>query len=115
LKHHLFDSAMALSFCATGKPTEHIEIGAEVFAGELIFPEASFVVAMQELGVQPGACTPEDIVRIKDVTKTTLSHQGLCKRALRFGFAVAGALEGVSSWAAVRDRVFGIPRWRTRR
>jgi len=115
LKHHLFDGATAVSFCSTGKPIEYIEIGAEIFAAELIFPEPDFVAAMQELGVQPGACTPEHIVRIKDVTKTTLSHQGLCKRALRFGFAVAGAFDGVSSWATVRDRVFGVPPWRKRR
>jgi len=99
-----------VALCRTAS-TEHIEIGAEVFAAELIFPEEDFVSSMNELGVQPGACTPEHIVRIKDATKTTLSHQGLCKRAVRFGFAREGAFEGVT-WAAVRDRVFGIPSWR---
>jgi Zn-dependent peptidase ImmA (M78 family) len=112
LKHHLADADSGLSFCSSANEKEPIEIGAEVFAAELIFPEADFVVEMRALGVEPGGCTPEHIVRLKERTKTTLSHRGLCKRAERLGFAVAGALDRVLSWTAVRDRVFGAPPWR---
>lgn len=112
LKHHLVDGGSGLSFCSSANETAPIEIGAEVFAAEFIFPEADFVTEMEEIGVQPGACTPEHIVRIKEGTRTTLSHQGLCKRAIRLGFAAADAFAAVISWTAIRDRVFGMPAWR---
>jgi hypothetical protein len=115
LKHHLVDGGTALSFCSSANEKEPIEIGAEVFAAEFIFPESDFVVAMQAMNVQPGACTPEHIVRIKDSTRTTLSHQGLCKRAKRLGFATDGAFATVGSWTEVRNRVFGVPTWRRNR
>lgn len=114
LKHHLVDAASGRWFCASANEKEPIEIGAEVFAAELIFPEADFVAEMRALGVEPGGCTPEHIVRLKEITKTTLSHRGLCKRAEWLRFAVAGSLDRVPSWTAVRDRVFGPPPWRRR-
>src|SRR5690348_3498925 len=38
LKHHLTDSDLSLSYCDLSNEREPIEIGAEVFAAELIYP-----------------------------------------------------------------------------
>src|SRR6266481_1528768 len=43
LKHHLVDSGAGPVVCRTNEQTRRIEIGAEVFASELIYPERDFV------------------------------------------------------------------------
>jgi predicted transcriptional regulator len=115
LKHHLVDSEAKLSSCSSSNEKEPIEIGAEVFAAELIFPEDDFAAAMCALGVVANACTPEHIVSLKETTRTTLSYLALTKRAIWLGFATGDAFAGVSSWKEIRDRLFGVPFWRRRR
>jgi Zn-dependent peptidase ImmA (M78 family) len=77
LKHHLADSSLSVSYCDYSNQTEPIEIGAEVFAAELIYPEFQFASDMQARGITIGGCTPELIVRLKRETRTTLSYAGL--------------------------------------
>jgi len=81
LKHHLMDSELSLSYCDSSNQSEPIEIGAEVFAAELIYPEGEFAHDLQAMGISVGGCTPEAIVRLKHDTRTTLSYAGLVKRA----------------------------------
>jgi len=43
LKHHLVDSTAGTVLCRTDEQMRRVEIGAEVFAAELIYPEKDFV------------------------------------------------------------------------
>jgi len=92
LKHHLHDRERGALMCETGNVDDMVEIGAEVFAGELLFPEAEFRARMAALGVRARACRPEDLVRLKHETDTTLSYRGLCKLAGWTGFGTEAEL-----------------------
>jgi Zn-dependent peptidase ImmA (M78 family) len=108
LKHHLEDRQRSLALCGDQNVQHHIEIGAEVFAAELIFPEADFSQALAEMAVGAGKCSPEALVRLKCQTRTTLSYAALVKRAEFLGFAKPGALAGVK-WKKLEEQIFGVP------
>jgi hypothetical protein len=108
LKHFLTDSQLPSTFCHSKNISEPIEIGAEIFAAELIFPECDFIFWMESQGIQAGECTPEVIVRLKRDTRTTLSYQGLAKRANFLHFAKPGSLDGVK-FAKLAEKMFGTP------
>jgi Zn-dependent peptidase ImmA (M78 family) len=95
LKHHLLDSAAGPLHCDDMNTSEKIEIGAEVFAAELLFPEEMFENFMREMQITRGLCTPEDLVRIKLQTDTTLSYAGLCKRACYLQYAAPEIFDNV--------------------
>lgn len=111
LKHHLVDRDLAVVYCDRSNELEPIEIGAEVFAAEVMYPEALFVHDMGALGVARGKCVPGDLVGLKRTTKTTLSYAGLRKRAEWLGFASASALEGVQ-WKKLEEQMFGEPAYK---
>ena len=79
LKHHLVDSEMSVIYCGKDNELEPIEIGAEVFAAEMLFPEQDFADRLNQMGVNFGSCTPNNLVRLKHETETTLSYAGLAK------------------------------------
>lgn len=106
LKHHLVDRAE--TNCMELEGSSAIEIGAEVFAAELIFPEGDFADVLHAMQVPIGACTGEHIVRLKHDTGTTMSFTGLAKRATRLRFAAPGALDGVQ-WKKLDVEIFGEP------
>lgn len=108
LKHHLEDRHLPLALCGDQGATLQIEVGAEVFAAELIFPEADFVEALTKMGVGANQCSPETLVRLKRNTQTTLSYAGLVKRAKFLGFSKDGALDGVK-WKKLEEAIFGEP------
>jgi len=108
LKHHLVDRELAVSYCDPSNASEPIEIGAEIFAAELIFPEHDFANALKSMGIQPGACTPNVLVRLKRETRTTLSYAALVKRATFSGFAAEGSLKGVK-WKKLEEEIYGVP------
>jgi Zn-dependent peptidase ImmA (M78 family) len=105
LKHHIFDGG---SIHLDLEDMEAVEIGAEVFAAELIFPESAFCLWAQKLGIVPRACKPTDIVRLKKETRTTLSYLGLVKRAYWLGYAIKGSLDKIK-WKNLEEEVFGEP------
>lgn len=108
LKHHLVDRETTVAYCSQRNANEHIEIGAEVFAAELIFPEQDFAQALAASGVSAGTCSPEALVRLKHDTRTTLSYTGLAKRAVFMGFAESGTLDNVR-WKKLEEQLFGEP------
>ncbi len=108
LKHFLKDKNLTVTYCNDKNITQPIEIGAEIFAAELIFPEQDFVDLMNEMGVNENCCTPEQLVQLKNDTKTTLSYQGLTKRAERFQFAKPGSLNNVR-WKKLEEEIYGVP------
>lgn len=83
LKHHLVDSKIGSVFCRTDEQTRRIEIGAEVFAAELIYPERDFVYDLfRLLRGMPQTVSPELLVELKRTTQTTLSYAALAKRTV---------------------------------
>lgn len=108
LKHHLFDHGAALAPCGARNESEHVEIGAEIFAAELLFPETEFCRIMTGLGVGGGACKPAHILEIKRRTGTTLSYLGLVKRAEFLGLATQGSLPR-SGWKVLEEKIYGTP------
>lgn len=114
LKHHLVDRHLPIACCSERNQNEHIEIGAEIFAAELIFPEELFISSLSSMGVGTGACTPEHIVRLKRETRTTLSYAGLAKRATFLRFSNGDALARVQ-WKKLEEQIFGVPFYKQRR
>ncbi|MDO8655515.1 MAG: ImmA/IrrE family metallo-endopeptidase [bacterium] len=107
LKHHFFDQAES----ALLTENEPSEIGAEIFAVELIFPDSDFVAHLEQMGVQRETCTREHIVRLKHETRTTLSYGSLAKRAEFMGYAAKGSL-GTNGWMKLRDTIYGEPAYK---
>lgn len=108
LKHHLVDNEVGLSYCGINNESEPIEIGAEIFAAELIFPEQDFATLLMEMGVGHYGCKPEHLVQLKHETKTTLSYAGLAKRAEFMGLASKGVLKGIR-WKKLEEQIYGVP------
>jgi Zn-dependent peptidase ImmA (M78 family) len=46
LKHHLVDRDITVACCSDRTANKHIEIGAEIFAAEFIYPEQDFIEAL---------------------------------------------------------------------
>ncbi len=108
LKHHLVDAGLSLSYCDSSNESNPIEIGAEIFAAELIYPEDDFRSDLQRMGVRPRQCSAENLVRLKHGTRTTLSYTGLAKRAEFMGFADACAFAGIK-WKKLEEEIYGVP------
>src|SRR3984957_6125304 len=108
LKHHLTDSGSSLMYCDTSNQSDPVEIGAEIFAAELIYPDDDFRLDLELRKIGPRQCTPEVLVRLKHDTRTTLSYTGLAKRAEFMGFAVEGSLDRVK-WKTIEEEIYGEP------
>ncbi|MBK7207358.1 MAG: ImmA/IrrE family metallo-endopeptidase [Elusimicrobia bacterium] len=106
LKHHLKDQQTPASLCVD-KSNEVVEIGAEIFAAELIFPEGDFAAWLTSRGVNAGRCTPEIIVQMKHETRTTLSYSALAKRAAFLKFT-PNEFKTVR-WIALAEKMYGVP------
>jgi Zn-dependent peptidase ImmA (M78 family) len=108
LKHHFADRDLAVSYCDISNEQSYIEIGAEVFAAELIFPETAFVQAAMSLNVTQGRVDPAAVIRLKRETRTTLSYAGIVKRLEFLGFIAPGAFATVR-WKKLEEEVYGEP------
>lgn len=108
LKHHLVDAGSVLAYCDVSNESAMVEIGAEVFAAELLFSESAFRQQLETLGVVPPNCTAEHLVHLKHRTQTTLSYSGLAKRAMRLGLALDGSLPN-GGWRRLEDSLYPNP------
>lgn len=111
LKHHFSDRELIQNGsikCGDYNANETIEKAAEVFAAEFIYPEEEFIACVATAGIQLGACTPEDVVRLKRTCNALVSYQFLSKRLLRLGFASPGTLEKVK-FQNLEQQMFGVP------
>jgi len=96
LKHHLVDSDAGPLVCRTNEQTRRIEIGGEVFAAELIYPEKDFVYDLfRLLRGMPRTLSPEVLVELKRKTNTTLSYAALAKRTVLLRLADQKAFRDV--------------------
>lgn len=112
LKHHLLDSDAGSSIiCSRNNERAVIEIGAEVFAAELLYPTQLFLLDFADRTGDPkAACTPELIVQLKMETDTTLSYTGLAKRAEFLRLAPQGSLKDVK-WKKLQEKIYGPPKY----
>jgi len=108
LKHHLVDRDIPIACCERNPRDEMIEVGAEIFAAEFIFPENDFAEALGQMGFTSANFCPEAIVRLKRESRTTLSYAGLVKRAEFMRFSMNGALNGVA-WMKLEEKMYGEP------
>src|SRR5262249_55588269 len=108
LKHHLVDRNLGIATCAASNINTAIEIGAEVFGAELMFPEQMFAQTMQSMGIKHGCCEAKHLVQLKHDTRTTLSYAGLVKRAEFLGFSHENAMVAVK-WRALEESIYGEP------
>jgi len=111
LKHHLVDQDSLLALCDASNTNEMVEIGAEVFAAELVFPQADFYELMQGLGARQGHCPAELIVRLKRETRTTLSYAALTKQAEHTGLAPSKSLAAIR-WRKLEEQLYGEPEYK---
>lgn len=111
LKHHFVDTDAVISPCKDTPSNDMVEIGAEIFAAEFLFPEASFKEEMERMGISSKKCCAETLVHLKQDTKTTLSYAGLCKLAVWLGFAEKDSLPK-TGWKKLEEQIFGVPSYR---
>jgi Zn-dependent peptidase ImmA (M78 family) len=115
LKHHLKDRDTPDFQCGFAEgTTDHIEVGAEIFAAELIFPESDFRELLAKMGVQQNGCTAEHLVHLKHETRTTLSYQGMAKRAEFMKLAPSGCFAKVK-FTKLEEQMYGKPFRRSRK
>jgi Zn-dependent peptidase ImmA (M78 family) len=98
LKHFFRDRNLGVSYCDQSNAGKTLEIGAEIFASELLFPDRDFIEQMERMGIREDQCLPRTLVRLKRKTRTTLSYAGLAIKAERLRFAPLGSLTKVKTW-----------------
>ncbi|HEY0724805.1 MAG TPA: ImmA/IrrE family metallo-endopeptidase [Pyrinomonadaceae bacterium] len=98
LKHFFRDRDLGISYCDQSNLNKSLEIGAEIFAAELIYPDRDFVSHVSRMGIRMNQCLPKDLVRLKRQTGTTLSYAGLAIKAERLGFAPSHSLTTIKTW-----------------
>jgi len=103
LKHYFRDRDLGISYCDQSNLSQTIEIGAEIFAAELLFPDQDFVKHMRLLRVGRDQCLPKTLVQLKTKTRTTLSYAGLAIKAERLGFAPPSSLTRVKTWRKLEE------------
>jgi Zn-dependent peptidase ImmA (M78 family) len=110
-KHYLVDREIPYLWCGDYNQKEEIEIGAEVFAAEMLFPDELFTDHLIQMGVKQGQCTPENLVRLKRETQATISYAGLVKKAEFLGFAVPGSFSKVK-FEKLEEEIYGVPAYK---
>ena len=98
LKHFFRDRDLGISYCDQSNLNKSIEVGAEIFAAELIFPDRDFISHMTRMGIRNDQCLPKNLILLKRQTGTTLSYAGLAIKAERLGFAPSHSLTTIKTW-----------------
>jgi Zn-dependent peptidase ImmA (M78 family) len=115
LKHHYCDREAlgnGVIHCGDYNQNEIIEIGAEVFAAEFIYPEQEFAEDIRHLGIVRWQA--ENVVHLKKRCKVKVSYRFLCKRLERLGVISRGHFDAVQ-FQKLEERIFGVPFYRRRR
>jgi Zn-dependent peptidase ImmA (M78 family) len=98
LKHFYRDRHLGISYCDQSNLGKTLEIGAEIFAAELLFPDKDFMTHMRSMRVGTNQCLPRTLVHVKQKTRTTLSYAGLAIKAERLGYAPPRSLTTIKTW-----------------
>jgi IrrE N-terminal-like domain len=108
LKHFFRDRDLGISYCDQSNLNKSLEIGAEIFAAELLFPDRDFVAHMRTMGIRRDQCLPKTLIQLKRQTGTTLSYAGLAIKAERLGFAPSHSLTTIKTWRRL-EAVYDAP------
>ena len=111
LKHHYVDQPIIMDGtirCGDYNRNELIEKTAEVFAAEFIYPESEMLRDAQEMGLDVGTCSAEDIVRFKAKRFAPVSYTFIVKRFEWFGYFERGAYDEVQ-FKKLEEEVYGPP------
>jgi Zn-dependent peptidase ImmA (M78 family) len=114
LKHFFRDRDLGISYCDQSNASKTLEIGAEIFASELLFPDRDFILYMERMGIRENECLPRTLVRLKRKTRTTLSYAGLAIKAERLRFAPIGSLTKVKTWRKF-EQLYATDLWSERK
>lgn len=98
LKHFFRDRDLEVSYCDQSNLNKSLEVGAEIFAAELLFPDRDFMSHMNAMGIRRDQCLPKTLVQLKRKTGTTLSYAGLAIKAERLGYAPPHSLTTIKTW-----------------
>lgn len=98
LKHFFRDRDLGISYCDQSNLNKTLEIGAEIFAAELLFPDRDFIRHMKTMAIRTNQCLPKTLIALKRKTGTTLSYAGLAIKAERLGFAPSHSLTTIKTW-----------------
>lgn len=113
LKHHFVDQELAktqLLNCQAPDWSQlsEIEIGAEIFAAELIYPEAEFLELANSMGLTGRDFSAEDVVHLKRRCPAPVNYIYLVKRLKWFGLVSKDAFKGVQ-FQKLEESIFGVP------
>jgi Zn-dependent peptidase ImmA (M78 family) len=98
LKHHYLDQELIGSGelqCGDYNAHEIIEIAAEVFAADFIYPEVEMSQLIFDLGITSNTCTKEKVVDFKRACPARVSYIFIVKRFERFRLCARGAFANV--------------------
>jgi hypothetical protein len=109
LKHFFRDRELGISYCDQSNLNKSLEVGAEIFAAELLFPDRDFIAQMKTMGIRPNQCLPKNLIRLKRQTGTTLSYAGLAIKAEWLGFAPSHSLTTIKTWRKL-EALYSPPR-----
>ena len=98
LKHYFRDRDLGISYCDQSNLSKSLEIGAEIFAAELLFPDRDFISHMSTMRIRQQQCLPKTLIELKRKTGTTLSYAGLAIKAERLGYAPSHSLTTIKTW-----------------
>ena len=102
LKHHFVDSDLKPSAERILHQLNPVEIGADLFAGELLYPEKDFEADLRRLQEKTRACPVGVLLLLKERTRTTLPYRVFRERAVSMGLASAGEFR-TSSWRRLEN------------
>jgi Zn-dependent peptidase ImmA (M78 family) len=98
LKHHFLDRKLIESGeiqCGEYNKNKSIEIAAEIFAAEFLYPEDEMRELIVRLGIKAGSCTERNVVEIKKACLVPVSYIFIKKRLVRFGVIGDGEFKDV--------------------
>jgi Zn-dependent peptidase ImmA (M78 family) len=111
LKHHFCDREVLSTggiHCGDYNVNKVIEIAAEIFAAEFIYPECEFLACVKKLEIDAGAVEPNQIVELKRACGATVSYKFLRKRLERFGYIGPGQFAKVQ-FQKLEESIYGVP------
>lgn len=110
LKHHFVDKGLMEDGkiqCGDYNANHRIEVGAEIFAAEFIFPEQEFLTHVRTIGL-PDEISANDIVRFKRECGAPVSYMFFQKRFELLGFITKGQFKGVQ-FKKLEEKLYGVP------
>jgi len=111
LKHHYLDREALESGkvqCGDYNANRDIEIAAEVFAAEFIFPEEEFRQHVKRLGLDSRQAEAADVVAFKRKVKAPVSFKFLVKRFEFLRLVAKGSLDKVH-FKKLEEELYGVP------